>query len=356
MLKIYKGTSSGETIIAGWTTDDLVLGYGGNDTLFGAGGNDVLKGGGGTDKLYGGAGSDTADYSDSWESVWVDLSDGTAEGGTAWNDKFYSIENLNGSAHGDSLYGDEEDNTINGWLGDDNLHGYKGEDVLIGGAGDDLLEGGQDGDHLFGGDGLDVASYLNATQGVWADLSLGKGMTNEAKGDTYDSIEGLLGSQHADDLFGDGGANVINGQNGHDNIFGYGGDDKLYGGKGDDDISGGAGRDEMWGGQGADKFLFSNITHTSKHVAQMDVIHDFNYDLGDRIRLDGIDANNKVQGDQAFEFIFMNEFTEGVPGELRYYHLDGNTIIEMQTGENADPEGGIVLTGIHHPTPDWFVL
>jgi serralysin len=355
-MKIFKGTSLGDTIYAGILSDDIVLGYGGKDNLFGMGGDDILKGGGGADDLYGGAGIDTADYSDSWEAVWVDLRDGTAENGTARGDEFYSIENLNGSAHGDSLYGDDKENTINGWLGDDNLHGYKGEDVLVGGAGSDVLEGGEDGDDLFGGDGFDVASYLFATKGVWADLSLGKGMTNEAKGDTFDSIEGLLGSQHNDDLFGDGGANMINGQNGDDNIFGYAGDDELYGDKGNDDISGGAGRDEMWGGQGADWFLFSDIAHTSKHVAQMDVIHDFNYGLGDRIRLDGIDANIKVDGDQAFEFIYMQEFTEGVPGQVHYYHQDGNTIIEMQTGENKDPEGGIVLIGEHHPTPDWFVL
>ena len=46
----------------------------------------------------------------------------------------------------------------------------------------------------------------------------------------------------------------------------------------------------------------------------------------------------------------------GTPGEVRYYHADGNTFIEMQTGTSADVEGVIRLNGIHAPEASWFVL
>ena len=76
--------------------------------------------------------------------------------------------------------------------------------------------------------------------------------TGEAVGDSYISIEGLIGSQFADALVGDNGANTIFGQAGDDFLYGLGGDDALVGEAGADVLVGGTGNDALYGGEGND--------------------------------------------------------------------------------------------------------
>ena len=80
-------------------------------------------------------------------------------GGDAAGDQLDSIENLVGSAHGDTLGGDDSDNVINGLAGDNNLYGYGGNDVLWGGDDKDSLDGGEGTDVLkgFGGNDFLIA-------------------------------------------------------------------------------------------------------------------------------------------------------------------------------------------------------
>ena len=44
------------------------------------------------------------------------------------------------------------------------------------------------------------------------------------------------------------------------------------------------------------------------------------------------------------------------PGEIRYYHADGDTFIELQTGTSSDVEAVIRIAGIVTPDASWFVL
>ena len=67
--------------------------------------------------------------------------------------------------------------------------------------------------------------------------------TGDAAGDTYSSIENLIGGSAADTLTGDANANVLNGGAGTDNLSGGDGDDILIGGAGADVLNGGTGSD-----------------------------------------------------------------------------------------------------------------
>lgn len=69
-----------------------------------------------------------------------------------------TIENLNGSAFGDTLTGNSADNRIQGLAGNDVINGLGGNDRLFGGAGNDTLNGGDGNDILSGGDGNDILS------------------------------------------------------------------------------------------------------------------------------------------------------------------------------------------------------
>lgn len=113
---------------------------------------------------------------------------------------------------------------------------FQGDDSLTGWSGDDLLAGGAGGDVLNGGGGFDIADYrlANIFQFVIADLENSAGNTGEAGGDSYISIEGLIGSWNNDRLLGDGGHNRLHGERGDDTLAGRGGADHLDGGEGSD--------------------------------------------------------------------------------------------------------------------------
>lgn len=113
-----------------------VQGDAGANVFTGTLGDDVLRGRGGDDELDGGDGIDVAVYSDASGSVTVNLGENSASG-AAGNDTLTNIENVIGSASGDSLTGDDFDNVLDGGAGNDTLAGGSGNDTLIGGTGTD---------------------------------------------------------------------------------------------------------------------------------------------------------------------------------------------------------------------------
>ena len=147
------------------------------------------------------------------------------------------------------------DDLIVGSPGDDFLLGGYGADTLVGGEGNDWLEGGPGPDKLIGGAGFDYASYINVglTSLDIFRADLGTGLNSlEAFGDTYDGIEGLIGSFNSDHLAGNDADNYIFGLSGNDKIFGRRGVDSLVGGEGNDTLNGGEGGDYLMGGPGDD--------------------------------------------------------------------------------------------------------
>ncbi|MEM7507241.1 MAG: G8 domain-containing protein [Pseudomonadota bacterium] len=211
--------------------------------------------------------------------------------------------------------------------GDDranDLTGTSGDDVILAGGGNDKIRDTEGNDTVDGGEGIDLIDYSQAAARVRLDLMDATRNTGAAAEDTLISIESAIGSNYRDDLRGDDGKNVFFGGGASDRLYGRAGSDTLDGGAGFDHLIGGNGRDTMTGGLGDDRFVFQNISQSSR-FADRDVITDFTED--DVIDLYRIDANKGVGGNQVFNFIGEDAFS-GAAGELRYVsHVDMNMVV-----------------------------
>lgn len=155
-------------------------------------------------------------------------------------------DRLAGSRLTDHIFGDSGNDTLSGGAGNDRLYGQDGNDLLIGGAGADLLAGGA---------GWDTISYATSRLGVVVNLTTKSAWDGDAAGDSFASIEAVIGTNRGDNLTGHAGANALAGLAGADTLSGLGGNDTLDGGLGNDDLSGGDDNDLLIGGDGNDTLL-----------------------------------------------------------------------------------------------------
>ncbi|WP_309087228.1 type I secretion C-terminal target domain-containing protein [Phenylobacterium sp.] len=181
----------GDDLLAGQAGADVLRGEVGNDTLSGGTENDLLIGGAGNDSLDGGLGIDTASYADAGAAVTANLATGQVTVAGLGTDTLTSIEGLIGSSDHDALTGDGNTN------------------VLEGGAGNDTLDGGA---------GNDLASYAGASAGVNIDLAQTTQTVAGLGTDTWVSIEGVIGSAHADTLTAGAASATLDGGAGADQI------------------------------------------------------------------------------------------------------------------------------------------
>ncbi|MEM7470504.1 MAG: calcium-binding protein [Pseudomonadota bacterium] len=216
-----------------------------DNDLFGGLDDDVFLSDTGADHYDGGAGIDELSYLTSAGPISVNLSTGISTGADAEGDSFTEIEifggsnfddimvanatnvSLSGNGGSDTITGGAGDNLLDGGTGNDRLSAGAGADMVFGGAGLDLIMSSGDGDTLDGGADRDTVSYADAGAGVVARLSSVLG------DDEISNVEDLIGSDFADQLFGDSNANDISGGDGADTITG-GGTDTLSGGNGAD--------------------------------------------------------------------------------------------------------------------------
>ena len=251
-----------DQILGGPDQRNILEGLDGADTIVGGDLEDLILGGGGADTMTGGGAQDLTSYITSNGQVFIDLAGpdgGTGQGGDAEGDRLFGIEDVQGSAHDDLLFGDGVANQLDGSFGDDFLRGRGGVDLVRGGAGDDFVIGEGDGDTLDGGGpvnapGRDTLSYFDRAAGVTVNLREGTGddLTTRASlpglpegfgFEGYSTFEDLDGSEFNDVLTGDKQRNRITGRDGNDAIDGAEGDDTLVGGRGADALVGGDGRD-----------------------------------------------------------------------------------------------------------------
>jgi Ca2+-binding RTX toxin-like protein len=262
-ITVTKDLVSGATISESWTiAGDNETSDASNDTLLGGNGNDMLDGGAGADAMEGGSGFDFSAYIDAKAGVFASLANRSANLGDAAGDSYISIEGLIGSIYGDTLIGlSNGSSQIYGGAGDDALYGLGGHNYLNGGDGNDSLFSAGRFNTLDGGPGLDLARYDYATTGLYLNLATPGYNTGDATGDTYTSIEGLVGSGFNDTLVSSNfGYNQLWGGAGNDILLGLSGHNYLNGGAGNDNIFSGGGYNAIDGGSGVDLARYDYAT------------------------------------------------------------------------------------------------
>ena len=231
-------------------------GTAGNDQYFGTPEADRIHGHGGQDQLRGADGNDTVDGGAGPDSLYGDRGDDTIEGG-AGNDV------VRGGRGDDVLYGDADVDVLFGDRDDDLLFGGDGDDILLGGPGDDGIHGGPGADYINGGLGIDAVSYADSPLGVSVTLDdsvLVPGKGGHAEGDILIGIEGVGGSEAADELdaTNNGRFDALFGAGGNDTLSGGGAghSDHLEGGPDDDHLRAHSHGGTMVGGPGEDIFEY----------------------------------------------------------------------------------------------------
>ena len=265
-------------------------------------------------------------------------------------------------APGDTLMGGNGADTLTGSAAADSLEGGAGNDTFIASAGVDTYSGG---------DGIDTVDFSDSAssikvaldtvdQGSLSYLDLDGdgvfGAADGASGDTFSSIENVIGSAGNDILFGAangttanlgagndlfdtrddrGGDDVVDlgagddtafGGVGNDYLFGGDGADGLFGGLGDDTLNGGAGIDNLIGGDGADLF------NVSVGEAGGDVVIGGMGSWIDVLQLDGFDNPPTLGDDWTIEFR-TGGITSSNADELFLSQDSSGTITLMETGE-----------------------
>ena len=202
---------------------------------------------------------------------------------------------------------------------------WSGNDQITGGDSDDTLRGFDGNDVLKGGTGSDT----------------------------------LIGDAGHDRLIGGSGADALFGGSGNDRLYGERGNDVLVGGAGNDIIVGGKGSDTMTGGSGTDSFRFHSLLDLVGN--DIDRITDFSHADGDTIYLALIDANDRIDGDQAFTFIDSTStpYRDKPPAGSLIVEAGkgaGNYIVSLSTSGYGDQISFLVHTTDGVLTANDFVL
>jgi serralysin len=342
------GGGGNDTIIGNQAANEL-RGNGGHDSIQGGAGDDILNGGAGGDSLDGGGDLDTATYASATSGVTVNLAFPVANGGEASGDTYASIERVVGSQLGDILIGDDGSNFLSG-LG--------GDDIFLGRGGTDSFDGGV---------GYDTVSYSISPVGIVVNLLFPLGNGGDAAGETYVSIEQVLGSQHADTLVGDSGNNVFAGLGGDDVFLGRGGADAFNGGNGSDAVS----YTTAPAGVGVDLLLPGNNTGDALGDTFLLVENIFGSHHGDVLagdyganRIYGLGGNDTISGRGSADVLFggagsdtfivapgtqsdtIADFTAGLDLLRLIGFADITTLSALQAaGADAGPDSTYALGG-----------
>lgn len=365
--------------VSGGSRSDILFDASGDEQLNGGGGDDILIGGNGADRFDGGGGRDifviSGDGQDDrivgfvpgedkidltgWSGLYgtdsLAFSSVAGGGRISFRDERLIVRSEDGEALSatelenavmknftrSSLFDAALDPVIEGTTGNDTLQGSASDDILRGLAGADVLDGGA---------GTDAVSYEDSRGSLRVDLMFSHINTNVAAGDTYLSIENLIGSQGFDNLRGTLGDNLIVGGRNVDYIFGRRGNDTLEGGIGDDVLFGGVGADVLIGGAHRDRAQYSESL--TAIVADLAVpSHNTGEAAGDSYSgiedLAGGFYADQLRGDRNDNRLFGREGADTLLGRAGDDYLNGGA-----HGDWLDGEGGndILRGGTHADT------
>ncbi len=358
--------------VVGSAHDDVIIGASDKDYIRGGHGDDYLDGGAGGDQLFGEYGNDTYFYG-SGRDTFHEINNGGVD--RVVFDAAYSLEDLtivdnvfvfeagvnevifnNISLFETFSFSGEADMTLA-----DLLFLQNGADVVGNGA-NNVFTGTSDAESYDGQGGFDTINYNQSLTAVRVDLAAGVGSQGDADGDSYISIENVIGNDVAgqrDFIWGNDADNLIQGLNGddileggggadtilggagwdyvrytrseegvninletgvhtggdaqgdtfsnieavvgssyNDTIRGGSGNDFLRGGDGDDIIGGGAGRDLLHGDGGADMFVFTDF-----NLYNHDVVRDFDASEGDTLNISDLLSGYDPLDDAIADFV-----------------------------------------------------
>ncbi|QAU35553.1 hypothetical protein [Janthinobacterium sp. 17J80-10] len=234
--------------------NDTLLGGAGSDTLEGGAGDDLLEGGTGSDILDGGTGRDIAWYVNASNGITVNLGLGSnqvSNDGDGSADTLVSIEQIVGSAQGDSLTGNNYAFTS---LQSDSQYvttftGYMGNDTITGGNANSIIT---------------IASYQSQSNPGAVVVKLGGGPL--AAGTYGGNTTGGTAGGSAIDQWGGVDTlidiDAVQGGVGNDILVG-GSTSQLFTGVRFEQFEGGAGNDFIAGGvtSGVDLSDFDRVTY-----------------------------------------------------------------------------------------------
>jgi uncharacterized delta-60 repeat protein len=239
---------------------------------------------------------------------------GSSDSGTGGGDNDIAMLRLNADGtldtsfigDGETTYGTDAANALNGTYAGDKLFGFAGDDFLTGRAGNDSLDGGG---------GFDYANYLDPTSTAGITVSLaaaGAQNTGGAGTDTLVGIEGLYGSNLGDTLAGDDAAvNALYGWGGADGLYGNGGFDYIEGGEGEDTLGGGAGDDFLIGGNGGDWVVYND----SSAAVYVDMSGASAFANGSATGFDVLSGIERVYGSAFGDFLFGSAGADTLVGD-----------------------------------------
>jgi trimeric autotransporter adhesin len=307
-----------------------------NNTITGNGLNNTLNGGTGIDTLKGGLGDDT---------YVTDGSDIISEAASAGNDRVNSSASYTLSANVERLFltgtaaingtGNSLANHITGNAANNTLNGGTGIDTLVGGLGDDT----------YVTDGADVLS-----EAALGGLDTVRSSVNYTLGANIENL--LLTGTTALKGTGNSLNNRISGNAEDNTISGGTGADTLLGGTGSDSITGGADRDFLYGGVDTvrDVFIFNSVTESASGATR-DIVYNFVSGTDD-LKLNVIDANSLLVGDQAFGF----NGTSAKANSLWFVDVGTDIIVRGDTSGDSVYDFEIRIMNINTVVAGDFIL
>lgn len=239
-------------------------------------------------------------------------------------------DSVTGSADfGESILGQDGNDTIDGQGGADTLGGGDGNDSLTGGDGDDSLDGGDGNDNIDAGAGNDIVTSGDGSDSVLG----GDGTDNINAGQGFDTVDGGDGNDTINGMAGD---DVINGGAGNDSIFGGSEHDSILGGTGNDDIDAQGGRDTVSGEDGDDSIDGGTGGDSISGDAGNDVLNG----MGGNDTLRGGDGNDRglggsgnddIDGELGDDTLRGNGGNDTICGGFGIDNMDGNTGDDLVT-------------------------